>query len=306
MWKKVVTPIILVSLLWVMGSSISTYFIHLVSASHAKILRENVATIRAAWAMRDALRRLQVIVVESAGKEVRESQVEAEELEALFERRLLEAEQVCFTEEERTLAKAIREHFAIYRDHIQPQLQPPGLTELLLPQTAEKEKTIRLARAVAEPCRQLLALNERMLTDSMTQSARLSHLVNALRFAFVVAGPLVGVVCGLWIARGMHRSISQISVTLKGATGDLDQQLDSVEVAHAAICPNCTDWHKSSRTESGTWWWSSTRRAGRPCRPNASPLWGNWQPASRTNSATRSRRSSCSCRPHRNNWSAGR
>ncbi len=230
MWKNVVAPIVLVSLFWVIGSGITTYVTNLVSTSHSRMMHENVATIRAAGAMEVALWQLQAVVVESPGKGARESQVEAAEREADFERHLREAEQSCTTTEERALVLAIRERFAIYRDHIRPHLQPAGLTGLLLPQSAGKEKTIRLARAVSDPCQELLQLNERMLEAAAKQSDRLSGLVSALRFTFVLAGPLIGLLWGLWIARGLHRSISQISVTLKGAAGGPDEQWDSVEV----------------------------------------------------------------------------
>ena len=237
MWKRIVAPTILLSLLWVVGSAITTYYLHQIYQSHAAVLRENVATIRAAWAMQDALWRLQVAVVEAPGKEAQETQIEAAELQAVFEQRLLEAEQSCYTAEEKTLIKAVREHYSVYLNHVQERLRRQGLAELLIPQTAEKEKTIRLARAVAEPCRQLLELNERMLAEATERSARLNGVINAFRFVFLVAGPILGVLYGLWIARGMHRSISQISVMLKGATGELDQELSSVEVRTSGDFP---------------------------------------------------------------------
>jgi two-component system sensor histidine kinase HydH len=230
MWKKVVAPTVLVSVLWLVGSGFTTYYLQQVYASHASVLSENVTTIRAAWAMLDALWQLQVVVVEAPGKEPRETQIEATELQADFEQHLKEAEDTAYTPEERVQIKAVREHFSLYRDHIKERLRPAGLTDLLTPQAAERAKTIRLARGVAGPCRQLLALNERMLANAQERSTRLGFLVNVFRNAFLIAGPILGLLCGLWIARGMHRSISQISVTLKGATGELDQELSSVEI----------------------------------------------------------------------------
>jgi signal transduction histidine kinase len=101
----------------------------------------------------------------------------------------------------------------------------------------EKEKIIRLARAVAEPCRQLIELNQRMLEESTMRSTQLSTWVNYLRLGFLITGPVVGVALGWWIARGLHRSISEISVTLSDATGDLDQQLGSVEIRNLSDLP---------------------------------------------------------------------
>lgn len=230
MWTKVVAPTVVMSLLWFVGSSITTYFIHQIHESHAAALTENVATIRAAWGMQEALWRLQVGIVEASGKGPRETQIETAELQAVFEQRLLEAEESSFTSEERILSKAVREHYSVYRDHIRECLRHLGDAKPLMPGDAEKEKLIRLARAVALPCRQLLELNERLLADSTARSTRLNKVTTVLRNAFLMVGPIVGVLCGLWIARGMHRSISQISVTLRGATGDHDQDTSSVEV----------------------------------------------------------------------------
>ena len=237
MWKRLVAPALVVSILWLAGSSISTYYIHRVYESHSRALDENVATIRAAWAMQDTLWRLHAIVMESADKDHRETRIEATELESAFERHLAEAERTSFTPEEQVLVKAVGEHFAVYRDRIEARLGPPSLVGLLTPASTEKEKTIRLARAAAEPCRQLVELNERMLTASTARSTRLGTWVNLIRLAFLIAGPIVGVVFGLWIARGLHRSISEISVTLSDATGDLDRQLGSVEIRNLSDLP---------------------------------------------------------------------
>jgi len=237
MWKKVVAPTILVSILWIAGSSITNYYIHRVYESHARVLAENVATIRAGWAIQGTLWRLEAVVMEATGKDRREARIEVTELESAFEQRLDEAEKTSFTPEEQVLVNSVREHFAVYRDQIEARLQPPGLAGVLTSQTAEKEKTIRLARAVAEPCRQLIELNERMLADSTARSAQLGTAGNLIRLAFLILGPIVGVLCGLWVARGLHRSISQISVTLKDATGDLDREVGSVEVRSLADLP---------------------------------------------------------------------
>ena len=131
MWKKVIGPTILVSLLWIAGSSITNYYVHRVYEYHSRVMEENVSTIRAAWAMQDALWRLQAIVMEAAGKEHRETRIEATELESAFQRHLADAEKTSFTPEEKALVKAAQEHFAVYRDHIEARLQPSGLVGLV-------------------------------------------------------------------------------------------------------------------------------------------------------------------------------
>jgi signal transduction histidine kinase len=61
--------------------------------------------------------------------------------------------------------------------------------------------------------------------------------VNLVRLAFLIAGPILGVLYGLWVAHGLHRSISQISVTLKDAAGDSDREVGSVDVRTGGDLP---------------------------------------------------------------------
>jgi two-component system, NtrC family, sensor histidine kinase HydH len=237
MWKRVIAPAIVVSILWIAGSGISTYYFHRVYESYSRPLAEDVVTIRAAWAMQDALWRLHSAVVESADKDRRETRIEATELESAFERHLAEAERTSFTPEERVLVKAVREHFAVYRGHIEAWLQPQDSPSSLASLPVEREKAIRLARAVAEPCRELVDLNERMLAASTAQGQQLSVLVTVVRLSFLIVGPIVGIAIGLWIARGLRRSISQISVTLNDVTGDLNREVGSVEIRSLSDLP---------------------------------------------------------------------
>ena len=66
MWTKVVAPTILVSVLWVAVSGTTTYYINWLFKSHARALRENVATIEAAAGIQDVVWRLQALAIHAA------------------------------------------------------------------------------------------------------------------------------------------------------------------------------------------------------------------------------------------------
>ncbi len=57
--------------------------------------------------------------------------------------------------------------------------------------------------------------------------------VDMVRVAFIIVGPAIGILLGLKVARGLSYSISQISVTLRDASGDLGQDIGLVEVNSA-------------------------------------------------------------------------
>lgn len=238
MWKKVIAPALLVSLLWLAGSAVTRYYLREVNASHTGALVENVTSIRAAWAMLDALWRLQVAVLEANGKDARETQIDVADLEAAFEQYLSEAERAAFTTDERDQVDIVREHFHLYRDHIDARLRLLSQEkERSSTQDAEVATTMRLVRGVAEPCRQLVTLNEQLLAGAQDRAERLSFQGTFFRNLFLVAGPILGLLCGLQIARSMHRSLSQVCVTLKGVTGEQGGEYGSVEVSTSGDIP---------------------------------------------------------------------
>ncbi len=232
MWKKVVAPTILVSLLWITVSGVTTYHINWLCETHTSVLTENVATIQAVGAMQDLLWRLQAIVLQVTQAKSHEAIPKVAQLEAAFEENLRKAEQTAVLPEEQVLVRSIREQFSLYCEHLHHRLKSTGEDT-----TVSLDETMGLARAVAQPCKQLLELNERLLTDSLTKSSRLVSSVSAIRIVFLVAGPAIGLLFGIWVARGLHRSLSQICVTLKDATGELEEEIGRVDVFAANDLP---------------------------------------------------------------------
>ncbi len=232
MWTKVVAPTILVSVLWVTVSGGTTFYINWLLKSHSQALKENVATIEAAAGIQDLVWRLQALATQASATHETGLQTQMTDLEAEFQQYLSRAEQVAMTPEEQSLVSDIRGHFTLYLQQIRggpPEDKSPSASLSQRLQT-----TMRLATSVAQPCKQLLEVNQRLLNESTFRGERLSSAIIAVRIAFLVAGPAIGILFGLLVARGLHRSISQISITLKGATGELDRELGRIDVGRTS------------------------------------------------------------------------
>src|SRR5271157_3027733 len=113
MWKRILAATMFVSLLWVAGNTVTSYITKLVHESHARALVEDVATIRAGWAMQDSLWRMQATAMEAQTKSHRETLVEIAELEAAFDRQLQDAVDTCDTAKEEVLDRIVRDRFAL-------------------------------------------------------------------------------------------------------------------------------------------------------------------------------------------------
>ena len=237
MWKQVIAPTIIVSLLWVTVSVISTFHIYWAYEFQSRALAESLTTIRSSGEIQDTLWRLYAVAREAGGKDHLDVQARTSELEAEFQRRLAEAERTSFSSEEQSLIETIRTNFAMYREQLRKQFQSRGRNGPQPLQVADQKESLRLVGAMTDACQQLVRVNERQLEQSTEQSNRIAGFVNMLRFAFLIAGPVVGVLCGLWVARGLHRSISQISITLEDATGAVDWDVGHVEVRASGDLP---------------------------------------------------------------------
>ena len=103
MWKKVMAPTVLLTLLWVLVGGATIYYVNWLYHGHARELAENLTTIQASEAMQDVLWRLQASVLEVAELADGHTRLEVAEWETAFETHLTEAERTTVTPEERTL-----------------------------------------------------------------------------------------------------------------------------------------------------------------------------------------------------------
>ncbi len=227
MWKKLVTPTALVSVLWLAVGGATIYYLNWVSHSHARDLAENFTTIQAADSMQDVLWRLQATTMEVAERADSHTRIEVTELEEAFQRYLAEAEASSATPETQLLVTVIREQFERYRQYIHRRLDPPSAEGALGPPPVEMA---REAHAITESCKKLLKVHERLIEESTARRSRLRVAFDKIMAILWIAGPAVGIVWGLWVAHGLRRSISQISINLRDVAGGLEQELGRVEV----------------------------------------------------------------------------
>lgn len=228
MWKRVIAPIVLVSALWVGISAATTLYISWLSDAYARTVVENISTIRAAGAMEELFWQMLEATLESPADQDSEGRAALARFQQDFALCLAEARATAFTPEEKLLLERIEKGFHTYAEHLGRRLEAAKRGE---EPAARLERTIRLAAAVEGHCRQLVELNERLVADRVEQSKRLAGWVTAIRLAFLVAGPVLGVLPGLWVAQWLHRTISQITMTLQDAAGELE------EVGRVTITP---------------------------------------------------------------------
>jgi two-component system, NtrC family, sensor histidine kinase HydH len=217
MWKTVVTPTILVSASWIAVSSASTYYMNSLSQWHASLLRHNVTSIRAATVMNESLWKMHGAYRETFHDRDISHLQQMREYELQFKQALSSISTESMSPDESRIVGSIRERFAAYRNVVMPRAEGRITRNGVGPGSPVRSTT--LARQVADTCRELLEMNEKLMTESFIQRARLEATWSA-----------VGILFGLWISRRLRRSISHLSVTLHDASGQLEQEIEMGEV----------------------------------------------------------------------------
>ena len=231
MWKKVVAPVFFVVSLWVVISVTTTFYINWLYESYSKVLRENVSSIQAAGAMQHSLWRLQSAVMSAVKNPTKDAWTNVDDWESSFQQHFSDAEKTAFTDDEKKSIGSIRDGFAEYVKHVQAikkRSDAQGKGTVL-----EPGELTRLAQNIADPCNELLGHNKTLMTNATISSNRLVASFYVIRLIFLTAGPLLGILFGIWVARGLHRSISQIKVVLQSASHELEQEVGHVDILAA-------------------------------------------------------------------------
>jgi len=82
-----------------------------------------------------------------------------------------------------------------------------------------------------EDCRIFIQSQQRNLLLVMNQRSRTDVDVMVVRTVLLILGLLVGIGLAMWMARALSHSLTQISVTLRGAEGETSTDLGQIEVS---------------------------------------------------------------------------
>jgi len=227
LWKKLITPTVAVSLFWLAVGSATIYYLDWVYSSHSQELAENFSTVQAADSMQDVLWRLQATVVEVVERADNHTRLEVAELEDAFVRHHAAAQAATTNPAAQDLVQAIGQQFATYRQQIHRRLDAESAVEA---DRVALQELSRAAHVIAESCKSLLTVQERLIAQATAERSRLRVALSRIMLGLWIVGPALGIGLGLWIAHRLQRSISRISISLKDAAGGLERPVGCVDV----------------------------------------------------------------------------
>jgi signal transduction histidine kinase len=230
---QVTAPAVIIGLLLLGACLASAGYINRLQSNLNRVLSQNVKSLEAAQQLEIRVRQLRfhsfryLIETEPAGRESISSGIKKDH--ESFELALQEARKLVHTPEEDDCVKKIEEGYQEYHrqmDELQAEIAALGPAANI-----SKVMDAHPIRNVVDACQELLQVNKNMIASTARESERVGEQARLVMLLLGVGGPLGGLVIGYGVARGLSRSIYQLSVRVQDVAHRLDQDVASVSVA---------------------------------------------------------------------------
>jgi signal transduction histidine kinase len=225
---RVAAPAVLIGVLLFGGSLAAARYITRLQTNLAGILARNVTSLQAAQELEIRVRQLRfhsfLYLIDPTPARL----APITEDEKRFEDALGIARETASSPEEQSCVRQIE---ANYRQYYEEQAQLRAAVPLN-PAAVDVKQVVdsHPINRVVIPCQNLLLLNRQKMEEAAEESRRVSQQGNLAMLLLGLAGPISGIVLGYGVARGLSRSIYQLSVRVQDMAQQLDQDVASVSV----------------------------------------------------------------------------
>jgi signal transduction histidine kinase len=226
---QVATPAVFVGLVLLGACLISAWYMNRLQTNMTHILTDNVASLRASQQMEISLRQLRfhcfLYLIDpdsSLEEDIRHDH-------ARFEFWLKRGEQAAFTDGERAYLKSVRDGYQRYREEFERLRKEAQRTG---PRRDYRDLAdANPLRHVIDPCQAYLKLNEEMMGQNERESLAVVHRLHGALLLIGLGGPIGGLLSGYGIARGLSRSLHQLSVRVRAVAEHLEQDVAAVSLS---------------------------------------------------------------------------
>ncbi len=233
MLKQTLAPVVFVVVLWILMSSVTTYYVQWLERSHQRIFVDNTMSIRAAETLQILVWRLAANCPGDIGTWP-EFRVRCREVDAQIDDQRQKLGQSAFTHEESKVLAKLDDSLTSLHEFLRQSVvsttdQGTNVREsvdLALVRLQANEIASRITASANE----LLKLNQDLTDQDTLQRQKISRFVYLSRLGMLVIGPLLGVLLGWRLARLLHRSIARIAVTLHDASSSSESDVGSIAI----------------------------------------------------------------------------
>jgi signal transduction histidine kinase len=225
---QITTPAVLIGLLLLGSCLAGAWYVSRLQTKLSDVLSKNVAGQKAAQDLQIGLRQLQYHSVRYLMGPNAKRQAQIDDDHRALAEALRATEATAHAPEQQRWVAEIKKQYETYLGDIASfvdRAKRGGTTSDLI-QFAD---THPLTNVVA-PLQELLKLNTEMMDQSLEDSRRVARQADWTMFLIGLVGPAGGLLAGFGIARGISRSIYQLSVRVRDITQSLEQDVASVSI----------------------------------------------------------------------------
>jgi len=221
-------PAIVIGLLLLGVCLVGGWYIDRLQKQTARIVSKNLSNLQAAGELEIRVRQLRfhsfVYLIDPKPEYLAPIEKDYER----FEEALRDAKESANYQEQRDQVVRIENEYRKYRDEM-VSLRSQAAT-MTRPQLAELADAHPINDRIVKPCQDLRVLNKNLADESVQESERVGRKVTLGMLILGLLGPTGGLIVGFGIARGLSRSIYQVSMRVHDMAQRLDQDAGSISI----------------------------------------------------------------------------
>jgi signal transduction histidine kinase len=228
---QVTTPGLIIGLLLFFVCVAGAWFIDRLQSNMAKVLSQNVTSLQAAQELEIHVHRLRFhtfLNILDPKRQARQSSIDQDHQR--FEEALQKARQAAHTQKEQSLVATIERVYGQYKKELAQFEEEAGRqgTPVNLSQWATQHPI----QNIITPCQELLQLSQDSIKQTSEDNSKLNRQVRWLMMVLGLVGPIGGLLVGFAVARGLSRSIYQLSVRVQdmARVAQVDQDVAAVSI----------------------------------------------------------------------------
>jgi signal transduction histidine kinase len=229
---RMVVPVIGVSAVLLGVGLVTAWYVQRLQGAAAKVLAQNVESIRAAQELEIGLRKVRSRINTFRLTGDQSSLAEIPPLRAACEESLHAAVGRASTEREQALMQRVQrghERFFEECDRLIEMAKEPGRHEAQWNRINDI-----LTQEIVLPAHEYTEINAALMTQSSAQGEVVAKRMVVALLVLGITGPVAGLLAGFGIARGVSRSIVQLSVPIRDTAGKLTEVVGPITASGGA------------------------------------------------------------------------
>jgi len=226
---QVTGPAVVIGLLLLATCVVGIWYINRLQTDLGNVLEENVRSLKAAQELEIRVRQLRyhnfIYLLDPQQKRLEPIQTAHKQ----FEEALRVVKETVHTAAEIDRVRAVEDGYRQYHDELASLRKT--FAGGALPANLGVVADAHPVSHVVEPCEDLLRLNNDMMEQTHRQSDAVGRQAQWTMLLLGLLGPVGGLIIGYGVARGLSRSIYQLSVRLQDVSDRLDHDVASVSIA---------------------------------------------------------------------------